>query len=159
VCNQIATKLLATVDPRRGQPAIRKVWRREELYSGPAVAYAPDLIIDWHEAAYMPNDRDGGEDEVFAPRFRQYMSWPTSGSHRLDGMLVAAGPDIEPGLRVRDARVIDMMPTWLKLLHQPIPQELEGKPICALRETAQGAESAVPSGYRSALPVAGTVEM
>ncbi len=30
----------------------------------------------------MPNDRDRGETEVFAPRYRQYMNWPTSGSHR-----------------------------------------------------------------------------
>jgi predicted AlkP superfamily phosphohydrolase/phosphomutase len=133
-CADIASRLVATVDPRRGHPAIRKVWRREELYSGPAVAYAPDLIVDWHEAAYMPNDRDRGEAEVFAPRFRQYMSWPTSGSHRLDGVLIAAGPDIEPGIRVNGARVIDIMPTWLTLLGQPIPQDLEGTTVQSLFE-------------------------
>ena len=134
LCTEIATRLLATVDPRRGHPAIRKVWRRDELYTGPAVAYAPDLIVDWHEAAYMPNDRDHGEEEIFAPRFRQYMTWPTSGSHRLDGVLIAAGPDIERGTRVEGARVIDMMPTWLQLLRQPIPFSLEGKPIYSLME-------------------------
>jgi predicted AlkP superfamily phosphohydrolase/phosphomutase len=134
VCADIARKLLGVVDPRRAQPAIRKVWRRDELYSGPGLAYAPDLIVDWHDAAYMPNDRDRGETEVFAPRYRQYMNWPTSGSHRLNGVLIASGPDIAPGTRVSGARVIDMMPTWLELLGQPIPQELEGKPIYALME-------------------------
>ena len=76
MCTQIATKLLAPTYPGRGCAAIRKVWRREELYRGPAVAVAPDVIPDWAEAAYMPNDRDGGEGKVFAPRFRQYMSRP-----------------------------------------------------------------------------------
>ena len=134
VCAQIATRLVATVDPKRGEPPIRKVWRRDELYSGPAVAQAPDLIVDWQDAAYMPNDRDRGEREVFAPRFRQYMSWPTSGAHRLEGLLIAAGPDIAPGLRVQGARVIDMMPTWLALLRQPIPRELEGNAVYSLFE-------------------------
>ncbi len=134
VCAQIATRLVATVDSKRGQPAIRKVWRRDELYSGPAVTYAPDLIVDWEDAAYMLNDRDRGEPEVFAPRFRQYMSWPTSGSHRLEGVLIAAGPDIERGMRVHGARIIDVMPTWLTLLGQPIPRDLEGHAIYSLFE-------------------------
>ncbi len=85
-------------------------------------------------AGYMPNDRDRGETAVFAPRFRQYMSWPTSGSHRLEGVLIAAGPDIEAGTRVHGARLIDIMPTWLQLLGQPVPRELEGKPIYSLLE-------------------------
>ena len=118
----------------RGEPPITKVWRRDELYQGPAVDQAPDLIIDWRDGGYMPNDRDRGETAVFAPRFRQYMSWPTSGSHRLDGVLIAAGPDIEPGTRVHGARLIDILPTWLQLLGQPLPRELEGKPIYSLLE-------------------------
>jgi predicted AlkP superfamily phosphohydrolase/phosphomutase len=134
VCADISARLQETVDPHRGQRAIRKVWRRDELYKGPAVAYAPDLIVDWHEAAYMPNDRDQGEPDLFAPRYRQYMSWPTSGSHRLDGVLIAAGPNIQRGTRVQGARVIDMMPTWLKMLNQPIPRDLEGAPIYSLIE-------------------------
>jgi predicted AlkP superfamily phosphohydrolase/phosphomutase len=135
VCAEIARKLEAVVDPQRREPPITKVWRRDELYHGPAVDQAPDLIIDWRDGAYMPNDRDrGGETEVFAPRFRQYMSWPTSGSHRLDGVLIAAGPDIERGIRVHGARLIDILPTWLQLLGQPLPRELEGKPIYSLLE-------------------------
>ena len=134
VCAEIATRLHATVDPKRDQPAIRKVWRRDELYDGPALTHAPDLIVDWHEAAYMPNDRDRGEAQIFAPRFRQYMSWPTSGSHRVNGLLIAAGPDIEQGVRIDGARIIDIMPTWLALLGQPIPRDLEGSAIHSLFE-------------------------
>jgi predicted AlkP superfamily phosphohydrolase/phosphomutase len=134
VCAEVADKLTAIIDPKRGEPAIHKVWRRDELYHGAGVEHAPDLVIDWRDGAYMPNDRDRGESEVFAPRFRQYMSWPTSGSHRLDGMLFAAGPDIEPGSRVHGARLIDIMPTWLQLMGLPLPKDLEGKPIYSLLE-------------------------
>jgi predicted AlkP superfamily phosphohydrolase/phosphomutase len=134
VCAEIAAQLTATVDPQRREKPIVKVWRRDELYHGPAVEQAPDLIVDWRDGGYMPNDRDRGETAIFAPRFRQYMSWPTSGSHRLDGVLIAAGPDIEPGTRVHGARLIDILPTWLQLLRQPLQPELEGKPIYSLLE-------------------------
>ena len=132
VCAEIAARLTTVVDPQRRETPIVKVWRRDELYHGPAVDYAPDLIVDWRDGAYMPNDRDRGETAVFAPRFRQYMSWQTSGSHRLDGVLIAAGPAIEPGPRVHGARIIDIMPTWLQLLGLPVPKDLEGKPIYTL---------------------------
>ncbi|HEY1284119.1 MAG TPA: alkaline phosphatase family protein [Steroidobacteraceae bacterium] len=134
VCAEIAEKLTALVDPARGEPAVQRVWRRDDLYHGPGVEYAPDLIVDWRDGAYMPNDRDRGESAVFAPRFRQYMSWPTTGSHRLDGVLIAAGPDIHSGTRLHGARLIDIMPTWLTLLGLPVPKELEGRPLYNLLE-------------------------
>jgi hypothetical protein len=59
------------------------------------------------------------------------MSWPTSGSHRLGGVLIAAGPAIKPGSTLQGARIIDLMPTWLHLLGQKIPGEVEGKVIPA----------------------------
>ena len=134
MCAEIAAQLTAVIDPARGEPAVQRVWRRDELYHGPGVEYAPDLIVDWRDGAYMPNDRDRGESSVFAPRFRQYMSWATSGSHRLDAVLMACGPDIQAGTRIHGARLIDIMPTWLRLLGQPVPKELEGRPLDTLFE-------------------------
>jgi predicted AlkP superfamily phosphohydrolase/phosphomutase len=134
LCKEIAEKFCSLVDPASGEPAVNRVWRRDELYHGPRVQWAPDLVVDWRDGAYMPNDRDRGETAVFAPRFRSYMNWPTTGSHRLDGILMAAGPDIPAGTRVHGAGVIDMMPTWLHLLGLPVPQDLEGKPLNTLIE-------------------------
>ncbi len=82
----------------------------------------------------MPNDRDRGETDVPAPRFLRPHELAHACSQRLDGMLIAAGPDIEPGTRVHGARLIDIMPTWLQLLGRSLPKELEGRPIYSLLE-------------------------
>jgi predicted AlkP superfamily phosphohydrolase/phosphomutase len=60
------------------------------------------------------------------------MNWPTTGAHRSHGVLIAAGPAIEAGTIVQGARIIDLVPTWLQLFGQTLPQELEGKVIGTL---------------------------
>ena len=130
VCAQIAAAFEKLIDPATGEKAASRVWRRDELYHGPMVELAPDIVIDWKNGAYMPNEASRG-DSVFAPRFREYMSWPTSGSHRLGGVLIAAGPKVLPGSTLQGARIIDLMPTWLHLMGQKIPGEVEGKVIPA----------------------------
>jgi arylsulfatase A-like enzyme len=57
------------------------------------------------------------------------MSWPTTGSHRIDGVLIATGPRIRPGTRVSGATIFDLLPTWLSLLGQPVPAGLDGRVI------------------------------
>jgi predicted AlkP superfamily phosphohydrolase/phosphomutase len=46
--NEIAEKLLAVRDPENGRPVIAKVYRAEEVYSGPYVDKAPDLLIGYY---------------------------------------------------------------------------------------------------------------
>lgn len=50
----IAARLQGLRDPSTGVPAVRAVHRREDLYSGPFVEEAPDLIVEWDDFAYMP---------------------------------------------------------------------------------------------------------
>jgi predicted AlkP superfamily phosphohydrolase/phosphomutase len=131
VRSRIIDAFSTLVDPATGDRAATRVWRREEIYEGPWVDWAPDLVIDWRDGAYMPNEASRS-DSVFGPRQREYMSWPTTGSHRLNGILIAAGPGIAPGIEVNGARIIDLVPTWLSIFGQRIPRELEGKTILQL---------------------------
>lgn len=49
VCEEIRTVLLSFVDPQTGRHPIKHVARREEIYSGPNVVNAPDLIIGYED--------------------------------------------------------------------------------------------------------------
>jgi predicted AlkP superfamily phosphohydrolase/phosphomutase len=131
VRDRIAAAFEGLVDPQRKEKAVVRVWRREDLYHGPAVDQAPDMVIEWRDGAYMPNEASIG-DSVFAPRYREYMSWPTSGSHRIPGILMAAGPAIAAGVQVQGARILDLVPTWMRILGQAPPAGLEGRPLDAL---------------------------
>jgi predicted AlkP superfamily phosphohydrolase/phosphomutase len=131
VRDQIIEAFGKLIDPDTGLTAATKVWKREELYHGPGVEFAPDLVIDWRDGAYMPNESSLSK-SVFGLRQREYMNWPTTGSHRLHGVLIAAGPGIAAGTTVQGARIIDLVPTWLRIFGQTGPKELEGKVINTL---------------------------
>jgi len=116
-------------DPDTGRKAVTRVHRREELFRGPMTHLAADLYIEWLDDMYMPAEQELEPEKVFVTRYREGMSWPTSGSHRLEGVLIASGPRIRSGTEVSGASVFDLLPTWLRLLGQPIPSELEGRVI------------------------------
>lgn len=132
VRDAIVEKLSALIDPSTEQRAVTKVYKREELYSGSHVEFAPDLIIEWKDNAYMPAENDKDKDSIFVERWREYMNWPTSGSHRIDGILLAKGPDIVKNKKIKAASLIDMTPTWLHLLKQNIPSDLQGSVLSEL---------------------------
>jgi arylsulfatase A-like enzyme len=50
-----------------------------------------------------------------------------TGCHRMNGIFVAWGPDVIPGGRLEDAALIDIAPTALHLLGQPVPVEMDGR--------------------------------
>jgi predicted AlkP superfamily phosphohydrolase/phosphomutase len=89
--------------------------------------HAPDMVVLWKDTAYMPSEDDRNRDQVFVERWREYMNWPTSGSHRVDAVLIAKGPGVAEGRTIMTARLIDLAPTWLHALGQDVPAELEGR--------------------------------
>ncbi len=114
-----------------------RVHRAQELYAGPMLPWAPDLTVEWRDNAYMPTEDEGDRRTVFVPRWREYMAWPTTGSHRIDGVLLASGPRIPRGRRIEGARILDLVPTWLHTLDQPVPRDLSGRVISPLFEPAR----------------------
>ena len=134
-------------DPATGEPAVERVYRAEELYQGPMLGSAPDLVIAWRDDAYMPTEDEQNLDSVFVPRWREYMNWPTSGSHRRDGVLVAHGPGVRRGATVEGGRIVDLAPTWLHGLGLPVPAELEGRVLAELFEPGNArSEPALAAG-------------
>ncbi|GMV98635.1 MAG: alkaline phosphatase family protein [Phycisphaerae bacterium] len=56
----------------------------------------------------------------------------TAGTHRVDGLLAAAGPTIEPRAALAGCRLVDVAPTLLALAGVPIPDDMDGSPIAAI---------------------------
>jgi len=130
----VEQSLLKLEDPASGAPVAASVARPTQLYSGPAVEFAPDLIVDWTNGQYMMTERGPSKGDVFVERLRKGMSWPTTGSHRHDGVLIAAGPGISSGMQMISASHFDLLPTWLGILGQPVPSELKGRVLAELIE-------------------------
>jgi predicted AlkP superfamily phosphohydrolase/phosphomutase len=130
---QVATALAGWRDPD-GRPVVARVWRREELYQGPYVHRAPDLVLELAlVGGYTPSClRSDGP----GPALRRLppaehgggKGWGMNGSHRPDGVLVLAGPGVRPG-PLAGAGIVDVLPTLLALAGMPVPDGLDGRPL------------------------------
>jgi predicted AlkP superfamily phosphohydrolase/phosphomutase len=137
LCTAIAEKLYALVDPATGIPVVDKVCHSDELYQGPMQKIAPDITVVWRNGLYCPHEGKRDDTSVFVERWREYMNWPTTGGHRLEGILFAKGPGIRRGHRIDGASLPDLVPTWLRALEQPVPAHLEGRVIPGLFESTE----------------------
>jgi predicted AlkP superfamily phosphohydrolase/phosphomutase len=129
---EIITRLMELHDPKTGSRAATAVHRREEIFSGEYIDSAPDLIVEWDGFRYMPSEDLDENGEIFGDRTREYMSWPTTGSHRPEGLLLARGKDICSGTLASPIELIDPAPTWLSLLNCPLPLTMQGQPARAV---------------------------
>lgn len=100
------------------------MWKREDLYQGPYLSEAPDVIGLEHDGYLFLNwvPATGAIVENGVEKF-------FSAFHRLNGILIARGPGVAPGATVNEARLIDVTPTVLALLHVPIPDNMDGRPL------------------------------
>jgi len=111
-----------------GRPLVEGVYRREELYHGPALEDAPDLVVAPRTGVEFVRRSDG-------VLFPQSISWRGNlleGNHRPEGILVMRGPGVAPGERVEGVRIEDVAPTVLHLLGEPVPEDYDGRVLAAL---------------------------
>lgn len=130
---QLIESLISLRDPDTGEPTVDAVYRAEELYSGPYVHLAPDLLIRWKDDEYVAKKEYGGRGgEVFGThltlgKYGSGHELAQTGTHKLHGILIAWGRHVEPGTLVRGADIIDLVPTILHLMDVPLPGHLDGR--------------------------------
>jgi len=115
--------LLTVEDPVNGGPVFSRVYRREEIYHGPALPQSPDLIADHYDSACdLIVDNDPGR-FCFVNRLNRF------GDHVRKGMFVLSGPDFEPSDRRHVASILDIPATLLRLYDVAIPQDYDGRTL------------------------------
>lgn len=120
ICAELVEKLSDLADPQTGAPIVRRAYRREELYQGPYVEQAPDIVLDLHNGYNITNAFF--TDDYVTPRDH------VRGCHHQEGILVACGDEIESGRVLHgDASLLDVMPTILHYLRCPVPDDCDGR--------------------------------
>lgn len=128
LCAEIRSRLLELEDPDTGERVVEKVYRREEVYEGPWVAGAPDLLIHWKDYAYFTKKGIDKQGMIFSRDLTlDSSSYPHSGTHRLDGIFLAMGPQVRHATRLDDLRIVDVAPSVIYLLGDSIPQDMDGR--------------------------------
>ncbi len=125
VCRQIEQELMELVDPEDRKPVVEKVYLGKTAFWGEAAAAAPDLFLVMRGLAYIT--QSGYE---FGDQPGQVVAAATqaqTGSHRMEGVWMLAGPDVEPAGRVGEVVITDLAPTILHLLNCAVPENMDGK--------------------------------
>lgn len=127
--NRIIARLMELRDPATGKQVVKKVYRREELYHGPFLFRAADLIVEWSDEGYHSVQRFGStEDSVFSNRLDFHLTnIRYTGHHRLNGIFAIKGKGVKQGIEINGARIIDLAPTILYALGLPVPDDMDGR--------------------------------
>ncbi len=114
VRDQVMDALSSFVDPKTGRKPVKAIYRREEIFKGKHADTAPDILMEPAEQYSLTHAKSALEDA----------DW-ISGDHRLEGVIVAAGPNVkafeQPPL------LVDMAPTILAALGAPASIEHTGR--------------------------------
>ena len=114
-------------DPMTGRLVIKKVYKKEEIYSGKELDIAPDLIIlSSDEDHYGMYSTKYHKTDMFSEN-----SWKT-GDHRQDGILIVNGEGIKNNYKIDNSEIIDLFPTILSFMGLPIPEYVDGKVLTDL---------------------------
>lgn len=142
--DEIKGKLAEIPNPQTGEPLVDRVYEPGDLYHGPFADKAPDLTVvlkDWRYRTIGLHDFT--THKVISPSFG-----PT-GDHRMEGVLIAGGPGVQPQTQPQDANLLDIAPTVLHLMGVPVPADMDGRVLAELLtpELAASANQRAETGH------------
>jgi predicted AlkP superfamily phosphohydrolase/phosphomutase len=108
-----------------GQHAFSQVQPREAVYDGDHTREAPDIVLEQSEDYVIGSSQPRGQ--TFIPTDEGRID------HTRNGILIAAGPDIDPEWTPpTPPSIVDVTPTVLHLLDLPLNEEFDGGPLTSL---------------------------
>ncbi|RME85749.1 MAG: hypothetical protein D6775_01985 [Caldilineae bacterium] len=130
-------------DPETGEPLVAEVNRGEELFHGPYMDDAPDIVFrprNMHDRFIL----GFATDPFVRPARKRENAYVEYGYHTRRGVLIAAGPGIRSGTQIEGAHIYDIAPTVLHLLGLPVPLDMDGRVLLEFQENPQEVRYAEP---------------
>jgi len=127
--NDALGRIKSTRDPDTGLPPMRAIFKNEQIYAGPFREKGPDLAMVPAPGVYISNDRG----------FREPWGTPSytfSGHHEMEGILIATGGPFGAGKLDQGVSLLDVTPTLLYLMNQPVPDNVDGKVLTEILDPA-----------------------
>jgi predicted AlkP superfamily phosphohydrolase/phosphomutase len=122
ILSEIQAKLEALRNPLSPKPMQVTAHRCGDIYTHDTLLEPPDLIFGLDDYSYnIENGRLHGD--VFQP----YDLGHHSGSHRSQGVFMAAGPDFRGPQQIEGLSLLDLAPTCQFLMEVPIAGDFDGR--------------------------------
>jgi len=124
-------------DPQTGRKVIARAYRREDLYHGPCLDEAPDLLLELNlDRGYsytcLPGEGGNGGPAIRRLRPDECLGakgGSMNGSHRREGIFLFAGDGSICGRRLERLSIMDVAPTILSFYGLPVPEDMDGSVI------------------------------
>jgi predicted AlkP superfamily phosphohydrolase/phosphomutase len=131
-------------DPQSYEPVVRKAYRREEIYEGSEIEYAPDVILELNQPDGYSYALGKSRSAACSGPWRKlqsrehigYKGGSMNGSHRQKGTFIIESEGM-PAQTDRSLSLLDVAPTVMSLLHMDIPAWMEGKSLSSGRISPQ----------------------
>ncbi|MFX1511984.1 MAG: alkaline phosphatase family protein [Promethearchaeota archaeon] len=120
ILHELKKELMALINPETGKNLFTNVFFREEVYSGPFLEHAPELIL-------VPSQEIAISDVYTKGDYLKINAEIWKGVHDRFGILSISGPEISKGGTINPVQIYDLAPTILFLLGVPIPSDMQGK--------------------------------
>jgi predicted AlkP superfamily phosphohydrolase/phosphomutase len=120
---ELSERLLAVRDPLDGQPVVARVYRSDEVYSGPQSARAPDLIIGYHRGYRASWATTLGKitDEVMSDNDSAWSADHCIAADQVPGVIFSNRHIRRPG-----PSLVDLAPTILEEFGLTAPETMKG---------------------------------
>jgi predicted AlkP superfamily phosphohydrolase/phosphomutase len=126
LCDEIAPKLTALLDPQTGGSAIKRTYVTSKVYQGPYKGNAPDLIPGYQRGYRVSWETAIGRttESVFHDNTK---AW--SGDHCIDPSLIPGVLFCNRPVEAEKPRLMDLGPTIMRLFGVPVPEHMDGKAL------------------------------
>jgi predicted AlkP superfamily phosphohydrolase/phosphomutase len=122
LCDELIQELGELINPETGKEAVSQVIRVDKMFQGENLRDLPDLIVKWTGNAPVR--------ALSSPRIGTVcgdLCDKRTGAHRPHGFLIASGKNIRQGRAEEEGHIMDIAPTILYLMGQPVPQDMDGR--------------------------------
>lgn len=122
LCNELIHELSQLINMDTGRKAVSEVMRVDQFHKGDYINELPDIVVTWAGDAPIRglySSRIGIVTGETLP-FR-------TGAHRSYGFLIASGNHVVKDGNLDGANIMDIAPTILYLMGQPVPLDMDGK--------------------------------
>lgn len=119
---QIKADIKRLKDEKSNEKIVDSIYKKEDIYWGKFLDVAPDLLVQWKNFEYVNYFFLSGGGKIF-----RNCPYNRSGFHRMNGIFIAKGPNIEEGKRIENASILDLAPLILHMFNLPIPRDMDGK--------------------------------
>ncbi len=116
--DRLISELEELRDEKTGERIIREIHKREDVYAGPAMTVAPDLLMVLRDFGFVSIKN---KHPVVEPREQ------VAGTHHPDGVFLAFGTGIKRGKMVAPHNIVDVGATLLYSLGLEVPSDFEGR--------------------------------